>query len=63
MDIFHILAAILDKPNAPKFYRELRDYYKNNGMLNNASAVDYLIESRFKKKDDIPTNDSDNNKK
>lgn len=49
MDIYQIFLAILDKPDAPKFYRELRDYYKNNNLLNEASAIDHLIENKFKK--------------
>jgi hypothetical protein len=51
MDIYQILLAILEKPNVPKFYRELRCYYQKIGMLQEADAIEYLIESKFEKKD------------
>ena len=49
MDIYQIFLELLDKPDAPKFYRELRNYYQNNNLLNEALAIDYLIENKFKK--------------
>ncbi len=61
MNIYQILIAILEKPNATKFYRELKNYYKNNELINEANAIDYLIENKFKKNDIIIDN-SHNNK-
>ena len=49
MDIYQIFLELLDKTDAPKFYRELRNYYQNNNLLNEALAIDYLIENKFKK--------------
>lgn len=52
--------SLLDKPAAPKFYRELRDYYENKGLLNEASAIDHLIELKFKKNENPADNSSNN---
>lgn len=51
MEAYKILLAILGKPDAPKFYRNLRDHYKNNGFINESAALDHLIEKKFGKKD------------
>lgn len=51
MELYQILVAILEKPSVPKFYRELRTHYENNGQLHEASAISHLIEKRFEKKD------------
>ena len=59
MEIYKILLAILDKPDVPKFYRKLRDHYQNNGFLQESSALNYLIENKFDKKDVSSTNNSD----
>ena len=61
MEIYQILLAILDKPDVPKFYRELRDYYQKIGKANEVSAVSYLIENKFEKKDAIKLDDSNDN--
>jgi hypothetical protein len=53
MDLYQILAAILDKPSVPKFYRELRNHYQSKGMMHESSAISHLIEHRFEKKDVI----------
>lgn len=58
MEIYEILLAILDKPDVPKFYRKLRDHYQNNGRLNEVSALNYLIEKKFEKKDVAHPNNS-----
>ena len=60
MEIYQIFLAILDKPDVPKFYRELRSHYQNNGMSQEASAIDHLIEKKFGKKD-VSVNNSHNN--
>lgn len=61
MEIYQILLAILDKPNVPKFYRELRNHYQTIGMQQEASAISHLIEKRFDKKDAIALDDSIDN--
>ena len=57
MDVYKVLINLLDKPDAPKFYRELRNYYQTKGLVHEATALDYLLEIKFQKKDD---NSSDN---
>lgn len=56
MEIYEIILSILEKPDVPKFYRELKNVYQSNKMIHEAEAIDYLIEKRFKKND----NDSPN---
>jgi len=58
MEIYQILLAILDKPNVPKFYRELRNHYQTAGMLHEVSAISHLIENKFEKKDVSTLDDS-----
>jgi hypothetical protein len=52
MDIYKILIALLDKPNVPKFYRELKTYFEKQNMFDEAHAIGYLIENKFEKKDE-----------
>jgi hypothetical protein len=49
MEIYKILLEILNKPEAPKFYRELSNYYEKNKKIQEASAIKYLLEQKFKK--------------
>ncbi len=49
MDIYKIMISLLDNPFAPKFYRELRDYYAKTGKINESLAFDHLIEQKFGK--------------
>ena len=56
MEIYEILLAILDKPDVPKFYRELQAHYQTNGQIQEASALSHLIENKFNKKDVPPLN-------
>lgn len=49
MDLLQILLQILDKPNVPKFYKELYNYYKSKNMQNEMEAIHYLIEKKFNK--------------
>jgi hypothetical protein len=58
MDVFKILAELFEKPNAPKFYRELRNHYLAQGLTNEALALDYLLEIKFQKKDDKSSDSS-----
>lgn len=38
---------MINKPFAPKFYKDLQNYYKNKGMQNEADAFEYLMKVRF----------------
>ena len=58
MQPYQILIDILDKPEAPKNYRKLKEYFEKNNMLNEASAIGYLIEKKFGKNNVITSNDS-----
>lgn len=49
MENIQILVKILDKPDIPKFYRELYKYYQSKNMHNEMNAIHYLIEKKFKK--------------
>lgn len=49
MDNIQILVQILDKPDVPKFYRELYKYYQSKNMQNEMDAIRYLIEKKFSK--------------
>jgi hypothetical protein len=50
MNLYHLLVQVLDSPNHPRAYRELKKYYHDNNLEAEASAVAFLIESRFGKK-------------
>ena len=58
MTIYEVLIAILDKPNVPKFYRDLKNHYKNNGMLQEELAIQHLLEKKFDRKIDDTHSDS-----
>lgn len=49
MDLYKILISILDKPDVPKFYRDLQIYYQTLNKTQESSAISYLIEQKFKK--------------
>ena len=57
MELYQILINLVKHPSAPRFYRELRDYYLKSGMFNEAAAFDRLLEHKFGEKND-PINDS-----
>jgi hypothetical protein len=61
MDLYKILNNLLENPLVPRFYRELHEYYTNNGKLNEAAAFTYLIEQKFDKNDQF--NSTSDNKK
>jgi hypothetical protein len=52
MELHEIFLAILDKPDVPKFYRELRNHYQSINKLQEASAISYLLKKKFEKKDE-----------
>ncbi len=58
MQPYQIIIDILDKPEAPKNYRKFKEYLEKNNMLNEASAIGYLIEKKFGKNNVIISNDS-----
>ena len=52
MDLHVILGRLANTPDAIKVYRDLQMYYTEVGRTEDAQAVDYLIETKFGKKDD-----------
>lgn len=63
MQIYQIILSILEKPNAPKPYRELKNFYEQKGLTNEALALSHLIEKKFNKNNVITFNDSSDNPK
>lgn len=49
MEIYNILIEIIEKPEAIQFYKKLQKYYESQRMTNEANAILYLIENKFKK--------------
>jgi|694.fasta_scaffold106166_6 hypothetical protein len=49
MEISQIFASMLDKPDAPKFYRELQSYYQKKNLNDEALAIGFLLENKFGK--------------
>lgn len=47
LKLFKLFSDMIDKPFAPKFYKDLQTYYRNNSMKNEADAFDYLMRIRF----------------
>lgn len=43
-----IIINIINYPNAPRFYRQLRDYLKNKNRENEYEAIIYLLKEKFK---------------
>lgn len=62
MNPYQIIVDILDKPNVPKHYRQLKEYYSNCSMQNEALAVDYLLEKKFGKNNETSDDSFDNSK-
>ncbi len=56
MKLLNILADLIKTPHAPRFYRQLQDYYNNIGMYNEATALSLLIEQRFPENNDSTDN-------
>ena len=48
----NILVQLIEKPNAPKFYRDLYKYYNEKKMENEALAILNLIKIKFDQKND-----------
>lgn len=63
MEIYQILFSLLEIPDSPKYYRELRDYYKKANLENEADAIDYLIKEKFEKTNVLPADNPDNSAK
>ena len=57
MDIANIFSSILDKPDVPKFYRELQSYYQKNNLHNESLAIGFLLENKFGKKNEESSHD------
>ncbi len=53
MDIFQTIINLIDKPDAPKFYRQLQEHYQSKGRIHEAEAIGYLIEKKFRKNNEV----------
>ena len=53
MNPFDNILLIIEKPNVEKGYRDLKKYYESIGKTNEASAIQYLIDTRFKNANNI----------
>jgi len=60
MNIYQIIVNIIEKPNVPKFYREIKKYYFDNKLINESEAYDFLIQEKFGKNNESTNNNSDN---
>lgn len=63
MQVYKIILSIIEKPHAPKHYRELRSYFEQKSLVSEIQAIDHLIEKKFGKNNVIAVNDSSDNKK
>lgn len=52
MQINEIFLSILDKPNIPRYYRELHQFYLSHNLNEEAAAIAYLVENKFGKKNE-----------
>lgn len=48
MELSKILENLISNPFSPKTYRELRDYYLAQGMVNEAEAFSLLLYQKFR---------------
>lgn len=56
MNVYQIIVNLIEKPDVPKFYRDLRNHYIENKLLQEAEVYEHLIETKFGKKDDSNNN-------
>jgi hypothetical protein len=61
MEIRNIFFEMLQYPNSPKVYRQLRDAYKEIGKTYESQAFSHLLEVRYKELNN--DNDTSSNKK
>lgn len=61
MQPYEIFLSILEKPNVPRYYRDLLSFYRNSNMPEEAAAIDFLIENKFGKKNDEVIDDHTDN--
>lgn len=58
MDVAQIFFSILNRPNVPRPYGDLKAYYENNNLNEEASAILYLIEKKFEKNNETTINNT-----
>lgn len=51
MKIFEIIFNIINNPNAPRFYRDLKSLLKSQNREKEADAIEVLLSKKFKKND------------
>jgi hypothetical protein len=61
MKLTEIFFELLQYPNSPKPYRQMRDLYRKMGKIHESNAFTHLLEVKFKKLPD--DNNNNNNKK
>jgi hypothetical protein len=49
MEVYEILYELIKNPEAPKFYRDLQNFYEKLGLKNESEAFLKLLEIKFKK--------------
>ena len=59
MQINDIFIAILDKPFTPRHYRELQKHYSTHNLADEAAVIAYLVENKFEKKNEDPSQRAD----
>lgn len=58
INIAKAFIELLDKPDVPRYYRELQKHYISVNMLEEAAAIASLLERKFEKKNEISTDNS-----
>jgi hypothetical protein len=61
MEITQLFLEMLQYPNSPKIYREMRDMYFRSGKLQESKAFAHLLEIRYKELSN--DNNTDTNQK
>ena len=46
-EVYNILLSIIEYPNVPRFYRQLRDYYIRIGKNKESLAISKVIHQKF----------------
>lgn len=60
MELYKIFIEMLQYPNSPKVYRNMRDFYDKVGKSHEAKAFSYLLEMKF---NELQNDDNDFNQK
>jgi hypothetical protein len=58
MEVSEIFFDLLKTPNAQRWYRELKNFYLKNNYVEEADAINYLLEEKFGKKNEKTSDDT-----